>query len=101
LEDVLFDEAEEVDEGVVPGDAIKREDEGEEPEEEFDAEDLYYGLLVRMLEWEPGGERPDREGYQQADDYARGNGHGGLLVVLRGEYLGVLQRSMGCRQLLA
>jgi hypothetical protein len=50
LEDVLFDECEEVDEGVVPGDAVEGEDEGEEPEEDFDAEDLGRGLLVRLLE---------------------------------------------------
>jgi hypothetical protein len=37
---VLLDEAEAGDERVVPGDAVKREDEGEDVEDEFDAEDL-------------------------------------------------------------
>ncbi len=40
LEDMLFDKGEAVHEGVVPGDAVEVEEEGEEPEEDFDADDL-------------------------------------------------------------
>jgi hypothetical protein len=41
-------------------------------------------------------EGTNREGNQQADGNARSHGNGGLLVVLRGEYLGVLEGPMGC-----
>jgi hypothetical protein len=50
---VLLDEAEAGDERVVPGDAVEREDEGEDVEDEFDAEDLREcrGLVMGSGEW--------------------------------------------------
>jgi hypothetical protein len=54
-----------------------------------------------MVVWPGPDLGPDRggtnwEGYQKADDNAGGDSDSCLLVMLRGEDLRVLKRSMGC-----